>query len=361
MEIKYVRRLNVSHMLIEQTGQDAKWEREMLANNYIKELMIPDSMAEDTKTNLWYDITGKQALDIVLESEEVGEELLRNICEGIISVAEKLQNLLLEPNVLLLIPECIFLDNQSGCLGFCYYPGNEQEFGAAFHKLLEYLLNKLDHKDVGAVEIAYSLYEKTKTAGYCIAEVRAMLWHSCLKEETVQEIFEAEIEEPIALEPEKQRYPVFIDKILKQCRQWAEKYIPTKFWKKKAVSVEPFVFEPEPIEVEKVSHPTVLLTEIANRTVGILKYEGEEGCPDLKIESTPFIIGSDKGVNGFIPSDTVSRRHAKITKKEDIYFIEDLNSSNGTYVGGELLNCRVKMSMQANEVIVFANEKFRFI
>ena len=50
-----------------------------------------------------------------------------------------------------------------------------------------------------------------------------------------------------------------------------------------------------------------------------------------------------------------------MTKVDDIYFIEDLNSSNGTYVGGELLNCRVKMSLQPGEVVMFAGEKFRFI
>ena len=58
---------------------------------------------------------------------------------------------------------------------------------------------------------------------------------------------------------------------------------------------------------------------------------------------------------------TVSRCHARVTKVDDIYFIEDLNSSNGTYVGGELLNCRVKMSLQPGEVVMFAGEKFRFI
>lgn len=46
---------------------------------------------------------------------------------------------------------------------------------------------------------------------------------------------------------------------------------------------------------------------------------------------------------------------------DDIYFLEDLNSSNGTYVGGEPLNYKTKMSLQKNEVVLFADEKFRFI
>lgn len=34
--------------------------------------------------------------------------------------------------------------------------------------------------------------------------------------------------------------------------------------------------------------------------------------------------------DGVIPSGTVSRHHARITRKGEVYFIEDLNSSNGT-------------------------------
>ena len=49
------------------------------------------------------------------------------------------------------------------------------------------------------------------------------------------------------------------------------------------------------------------------------------------------------------------------SQKREVYFIEDLNYYNGTMVGGELLNCRVKMSLQAQETVMFADEKFRFI
>ena len=48
-------------------------------------------------------------------------------------------------------------------------------------------------------------------------------------------------------------------------------------------------------------------------------------------------------------------------KGELSFFIEDLNSSNGTRVGGELLNYKTGMSLQKNEVVMFADEKFRFI
>ncbi len=123
---------------------------------------------------------------------------------------------------------------------------------------------------------------------------------------------------------------------------------------------EPFVFEPEE-EEHKSANPTVLLAGISQKPEGILRYEGTGGYSDLVIEKDNYVIGSAAECDGRIPSATVSRRHAKISKRGTVFFIEDLNSSNGTRVGGELLNYKTGMSLQKNEVVMFADEKFRFI
>jgi pSer/pThr/pTyr-binding forkhead associated (FHA) protein len=36
-------------------------------------------------------------------------------------------------------------------------------------------------------------------------------------------------------------------------------------------------------------------------------------------------------VDGCIPAETISRLHARIIKEGDLYFLEDLNSTNGTW------------------------------
>lgn len=159
---------------------------------------------------------------------------------------------------------------------------------------------------------------------------------------------------------EKKRHGSVLERLQKWFRN-KKKEIAGSLPGKKKRDEDVFVFEPEEAEEVRESRPTVLLSEISQVPQGILKYEGEGSCPDLRVEDTPYIIGSDGNCDGVIKSGIVSRRHAKITKTEDVYFIEDLNSSNGTYVGGELLNCRVKMSLQRNETVLFGNEKFRFI
>lgn len=273
--------------------------------------------------------------------------------------------MLISPDILLLRPESIFFDNQTENVSFCCYFGNEKEIGKSFHELLEYLLAKLDHKNVNGVQTAYELFEYTRMDGYCIAEIKKILRKAEYTEDVPEKITETVWKEE---ESEYMSIPVENKKkgIL---RLWQQKEqnifgrirkllqggkIPEK-------KVEPFVFEPEPEINMHQQNPTVLLADLPKKEYGILKYEGNGTCSELSIDHTPYIIGSELDCDGVIPSGTVSRHHARITRKGEVYFIEDLNSSNGTMVGGELLNCRVKMSLQAQETVMFADEKFRFI
>jgi pSer/pThr/pTyr-binding forkhead associated (FHA) protein len=59
---------------------------------------------------------------------------------------------------------------------------------------------------------------------------------------------------------------------------------------------------------------------------------------ELKIDQDEIIIGRDSGNDIQIDNIGVSREHAKIIKSENYYFIEDLNSTNGTFVNGKKIN-----------------------
>lgn len=375
MEIRYLRNLSGSRMLIKQMKKARNWEQEMMLCNPLEELLIPNLVSENGEEILWYDITGRQALDVVLDTVELDYEMLRQLCGSVVSAAERLEGLLLSPDDILLKPECIFIDNQKETVSLCYCPGNPVALGEAFHELMQYLLKKLNHKDMAAVETGYRLFEETAKEGYSVAEIPRLLSTGCFREEQLSARQESvvtelsELSEPgdlvketpegaerIKLKGKKKNESVTI-----RIQKWFAgngQRILKFLLPKKEKNDEIFVFEPEEI---RQSRPTVLLSEISRKPQGILKYEGDGDCGDMEIRQTPYIIGSDEACDGKIESGTVSRRHARITRTEDVYFIEDLNSSNGTYVGGELLNCRVKMSLQCNETVVFADKKFRFI
>jgi EAL domain-containing protein (putative c-di-GMP-specific phosphodiesterase class I) len=61
---------------------------------------------------------------------------------------------------------------------------------------------------------------------------------------------------------------------------------------------------------------------------------GGHGFQRVPVDAVPFVIGRDGDVNLTIDSSQVSREHAAIVRERDRYRVEDLGSTNGTYVNG---------------------------
>ena len=57
------------------------------------------------------------------------------------------------------------------------------------------------------------------------------------------------------------------------------------------------------------------------------------GAHDILLEAGENILGRDPGNRGSIPDASMSRRHARITVRDGLATLEDLESKNGTFVG----------------------------
>jgi len=57
------------------------------------------------------------------------------------------------------------------------------------------------------------------------------------------------------------------------------------------------------------------------------------GEHDIFLEAGENILGRDPGTRGSIPDASISRRHARITIRDGVATLEDLDSKNGTFVG----------------------------
>lgn len=78
----------------------------------------------------------------------------------------------------------------------------------------------------------------------------------------------------------------------------------------------------------------------------------------IALKKEILTIGRDKTANIVIPSSNVSRIHSKIGHQGEQYFIEDLDSTNGTIVNG------VKVSrciLHSNDQIQIGKARFIFI
>lgn len=78
----------------------------------------------------------------------------------------------------------------------------------------------------------------------------------------------------------------------------------------------------------------------------------------IEMTSTPFVVGKGRDSDYLIIGNpTISRRHAIIEKTGEEFFVEDLQSSNHTFIDGEQLEGRYKLTDQM--IIQLSDEKFK--
>ena len=85
------------------------------------------------------------------------------------------------------------------------------------------------------------------------------------------------------------------------------------------------------------------------------------GGPPIAIPYMPFLIGKNRELSDFcldIPG--VSRLHVKIEEDSGEYVITDLNSTNGTFVDGILLNANESCTLVPGSKISIAALQYRF-
>jgi len=69
----------------------------------------------------------------------------------------------------------------------------------------------------------------------------------------------------------------------------------------------------------------------------LLNNQNPTASEEFKLTESELVIGREDAADLTIPSQAVSRRHAKLTREGDSYMIEDMGSSNGTFVNSQKL------------------------
>lgn len=117
------------------------------------------------------------------------------------------------------------------------------------------------------------------------------------------------------------------------------------------------ISEPMKVEEEGESYNgTVVLFEEYIPTAYLYEKNIER---QIEINHVPFVIGRSKKSDFIIPRNTISLKHACIFYEDGLFFIEDCESSNGTYVNG--LKLETKKELHHGDVLRFARLELEFI
>lgn len=389
-EIVYERNVSRSYMKIP-AGIDASFDEQMMLKKHLSGLLPVEKCYVNGAGQYWYNISGKQALDTYCKMKTIGVAFIEKIILSICNELEILEWNLIDVNCMVLDPELIFIGNGSEEIVFTIYPGSKHEVFSELQHLMEYLLTKVDHKDKDAVHAAYGIYEMTLNESYSIMDIKDAILDARGKSKEESEIKEHHYTENEIVDSRKrENTSKYIKKDAEtmlqsehgkkiwdfaKIKDWWENIIqlfhktPQEFIhkKEKLQKEEMQIVYPTQVETEKMSiqpseiHPTVCLSQPGKGARGFLRYEGFEHYPDFQIQGGACTIGKEEGVELLLDKNTISRIHAKIERLEGSYYIEDLNSTNGTFLNEEPLIYKKRTALKENDIIRFADIRYRFL
>ena len=266
---------------------------------------------------------------------------------------QELERFLLDVHNVIWSPNHIFQDLEKSNFRFLYMPYQSKREGTIedFADLLEFFVDRIDYEDSGLVEFTYYAYDQYKILGNCYLEKKIYEdFRSVLETKDTEKnemnaekelVTEGKVSEKNVMDleksvPEMERRGIraFFERYRKKSEK--DSYINELGTVRAEFSVceETVYDEPKnvlPTAVEEYGK-TIYIEEREENVRGLYSECGELIC---KLEKFPFLVGKRKEDVDFSISDySVSRVHARFVEKEDGIYVEDLNSTNGTYKNG---------------------------
>ena len=413
MNISFKNNINHSYMVIEKTRDFSEHHFlvKMMMENEIPGLLNTGYEFVNGEYNMLYDISAKQAFSKLFEIRKMSFENLKAFLFSLKGLLRTLGEYLMDPDNIILKQECIFADPEGMQYAFCYYPYYQGNLLLELRELLSKMISLVDYEDEKAVRLVYELHtglqEENATidnmlkiygriAGDQLPKIQKVLppeeLISGIQSQTVlkpvgqnlmlpQEAERRNIEESSFLEKlkfylkghsfmeilEDLNNRELIQKI-NQCGRIAD--LPEPVYTKEAICPEQ-TKEFEYISMTELDFQDILAEQTSYGGTVLLSAEQKElhklvGLKEQKdqrfiIQKYPFTIGkAENDSDAFLDEKTVSRTHARIYEKDDGYFIEDLNSMNGTYLNEERLPAYTMTPLAEGDILRFAEAEFCF-
>lgn len=110
---------------------------------------------------------------------------------------------------------------------------------------------------------------------------------------------------------------------------------------------------------------TVLLSTVENNNSHMLIYTGSDMNSQVDLTHYPFTIGKSNDCDLVLSNPIISRLHSRIScnlndKNITSYFLEDLNSTNGTYINGTLISPYKKYNLSSGDNVTFGHLTYIF-
>lgn len=359
------RELNRTYLVLssEEILYEETYEVEMIIQNEPEKILPLRVLRTNGHMQMFYDVSAKQSLKDWVQRSKLSAETLRILFEAIEQLTKEVKNYLLDMDCVLLDLEHIYM--QESTFYFCYCPWEKKEVLSAFREMLEEVLGNLDYHDAEGVELAYHLYQSACKGDFCISEILA---EHCLKEavnspEVTEVVFSDEKDNSLEMCEGKKEERA---SKRKGFAGWFLKFFLKKE-KEKVVYEEHMESQWEACKIqEERDYRKIEETQEGNTmlltNMGFGQWRLRPILSDYEtfwITGDRFFVGKKKEcVDGYIGKDTISRIHSRLFVRDGKLYVSDANSTNGTFVNGEVIEPGEEVEIFVGDRILFADVEY---
>lgn len=393
LETEYVRNLNCNYarVRLEEKPKENRYQYCMLNRGGIRFLLPCSLRYIDGNAFLYYDISSTQNLVQLFEGKAVGREWMRDFLWGMERMQQELGRYLLEDRNVIWSPEHIYQDLEKNDFFFMYIPYCERDRG--FKALLDFWVEHIDYEDEALVEFVYGLHGQYAAVGdSCLnrqifenfkeVEKKEKKRQRAAQQERDQEDRQIYVQEPsqdsaLHQPPSSANEPEPEDR-----RKGFLSFLGGRRKKQDAISYQEILqsqmrmpplgavgegivygrgeeCETEGAEDEEEYGRTIYLEEQQREQLrGLYRDNGELA---VKIDKFPFVIGKKRDeVDYALEERSVSRIHARILEEDGCIYLEDLNSTNGTFKNGLRMQPYERRRLEKDDELRFGKVEYTF-
>lgn len=389
LQTDYVRNLhcNYERLLLEQKPEDTKYQYCILGRGGIKGLLSCSLRYMNGLAYLYYDISSKQNLVQLFEGKVITREWLRDFVWSYRQIQQELDRFLLDERNVVWDPEQVFLDLDNHAFSFMYIPYHNQENG--FRRLVDFWVEHIDYEDEALVEFVYCVYDQLEKNGEIylqgqifedarrleqnvtekpgLSETSGPTGKSGLSEASCtpasgRQIMLSEGGRKLCPEAKEEKKGLFgfLEGKKRKNRAARDNYCRTmqEAMSGYAVAEETaYECQPDGEEGQEAEYgKTVYIEEKPDPAALVHRLYSSQGKILANLNKEIFSIGKKKEEVDLVLEDlSVSRMHARIVKQGTEVYLEDLNSTNGTFKNGLRLEPYERRKLEAEDEIKCGN------
>ncbi len=382
LHTEYVRNLNCNYerILLEKRPEEKRYQYCILGRGGIKGLLSCSLRYINGLAYLYYDISSRQNIAQLFGNRCITREWMKDFMWSLKQIQQELGRFLLDMGNILWYPEQIFQDLENNIFAFLYVPYYEGE--ASFLKLIEFWVEHIDYDDEVLVDCVYHMYEQLERNGEIYLRSQIFEDAEVLEDVKEQEAVSRESEEMkeakqeadlVKMESETDtedirngirtddfRLTERICKTEKTGKRGLFSFFEGKKNRSKKTREEYNMTMQQVMSEYAVAEETSYAAESYGQTIFIEEKQEEQihrlYTPDgrllASLEQQVMSIGKKKEEVDLVLEDaSVSRIHARITEEKGKVYLEDLNSTNGTFKNGLRMQPYEKRKLEKGDEI----------